>query len=159
MKVSQDLNRSMVRVFNLTVVLVLMSLLASTLALYWYSDPKLTLLKRLNKKPQKEQTVYIPQVINGIHMTSGLIDGVGLKVVVANCTACHSAKLITQNRATKEGWKSMIRWMQKTQNLWELGDQEEVILSYLSEHYAPETQGRRLNLENVVWYEHKQSTR
>ncbi len=93
------------------------------------------------------------EIKDGIHVTTGLIDSEGLQVVIASCTACHSAKLITQNRATREGWVSMIRWMQATQNLWDLGESEEVIVKYLSENYAPNKKGRRQNLTNIEWYD------
>lgn len=90
---------------------------------------------------------------DSIDQATGLVIDDALPVVVGHCTACHSAQLITQNRATREGWKGMIVWMQETQNLWDLGENEEVILDYLSEHYAPEQVGRRKNLENIEWYE------
>ena len=73
-------------------------------------------------------------------------------LVVANCTGCHSGKLVTQNRATREGWQNMIRWMQETQNLKDLGPDEEKILDYLSTHYAPAEQGRRHNIQVEEWY-------
>lgn len=93
-------------------------------------------------------------VINdSIDQATGLVVDDALPIVVGNCTACHSAQLITQNRATREGWKSMIVWMQQTQNLWDLGENESVILDYLAEHYAPEQVGRRKNLENIEWYD------
>jgi hypothetical protein len=90
---------------------------------------------------------------NGIHVASGLKAGDALQLVISNCTACHSSKLITQNRASKEGWLSMIHWMQETQNLWSLGENEKPILEYLSKHYAPEKKGRRQQLENIEWYD------
>lgn len=83
------------------------------------------------------------QVENGIHVPTGLIADEGLRLVIAHCTACHSSKLVTQNRADREGWEKMIRWMQRTQNLWDLGEQEAAILDYLSENYAPVQTGRR----------------
>ncbi|WP_245701838.1 cytochrome C [Roseivirga misakiensis] len=84
---------------------------------------------------------------------TGFVEGDFKMLVVANCTACHSAKLVTQNRASKEGWKNMIRWMQETQNLWDLGENEEKILQYLSTHYAPQDQGRRVGLKVEKWYQ------
>ncbi|MFY0688439.1 MAG: cytochrome C [Cyclobacteriaceae bacterium] len=83
------------------------------------------------------------------------IDAEGVEIVAQNCAACHSAKLVTQNRATKEGWLSIIRWMQSTQNLWDLGENEAIILKYLSENYAPQKKGRRTNLESIEWYKLK----
>lgn len=100
------------------------------------------------------------EIVDGIHVPTGLIADEGLNLVIANCTACHSAKLVTQNYADREGWKKMIRWMQSSQNLWELGTQEEVILDYLSKNYAPENStqnnmGRRAPLTDIEWYELK----
>ncbi|MBC2838114.1 cytochrome C [Robiginitalea sp. SC105] len=92
-------------------------------------------------------------ISGGIHVQTGFRAGEGLPVVISNCTPCHSAELVTQNRMTREGWESTIRWMQETQNLWELGDNEAVILDYLATYYAPEEKGRRQNLENIEWYE------
>lgn len=89
---------------------------------------------------------------DSIDTATGLIVDNALPIVIGNCTACHSAQLITQNRATREGWHSMIVWMQETQKLWDLGENEAVILDYLEEHYSPEKVGRRKNLENIEWY-------
>jgi hypothetical protein len=94
---------------------------------------------------------------DSIDQVTGLVVDEELPLVVANCTACHSAKLITQNRATREGWKNMVVWMQETQNLWDLGPHEDKILDYLARHYAPEQTGRRKNLENIDWYDLKES--
>lgn len=94
------------------------------------------------------------KVVNGVHVQSGLIFADGFDIVRATCTACHSAKLVTQNRATREGWKEMIRWMQAKQGLWDLGTTEPIILDYLAKHYAPEDIGRRANLDvdAIKWY-------
>lgn len=93
------------------------------------------------------------KIENGIHVRTGFVDGEGLMSVVTHCTACHSASLVTQNRMTREGWEQTIRWMQKTQNLWDLGASESVILDYLSANYAPQKKGRRQKLAAVEWYE------
>jgi hypothetical protein len=67
--------------------------------------------------------------------------------------ACHSSKLITQNRATADGWRHIIHWMQETQNLWDLGANEDIIVDYLARNYAPEAAGRRVPLTSIEWYE------
>lgn len=90
---------------------------------------------------------------NGIHLRTGLVDAEGLMLVVNNCTNCHSAKLITQNRMTKERWNETIKWMQETQNLWELGSNQEIIVDYLVTNYPPPKKGRRMVLQNIDWYE------
>lgn len=95
------------------------------------------------------------EIKNGIHLPTGFKEGNGLFEVVISCTPCHSAKLVTQNRATKEGWSSIIKWMQETQNLWDLGENESIIVNYLATHYAPENKGRRENLKDIDWYDLK----
>lgn len=99
-----------------------------------------------------EQTVDSTEFENGIHLATGFKQGDGLQEVIVSCTPCHSAKLVTQNRATKEGWIGIIRWMQATQNLWDLGENEDIIVDYLAKHYAPEETGRRKPLEEIDWY-------
>lgn len=66
------------------------------------------------------------------------------QLVRGNCTACHSAKLITQQRGTAQQWLTMIRWMQKKQNLWQFDpDTEGRIIAYLAENYPPGAARRR----------------
>ena len=92
-------------------------------------------------------------VVDGVHLETGLIDSPGVTLVINNCTTCHSAQLIIQNKMKLEGWKSTIRWMQETQNLWDLGENEQTILEYLALNYGPDSFGRRKNLENIEWYQ------
>ncbi|MCX2680099.1 monoheme cytochrome C [Galbibacter sp. EGI 63066] len=89
---------------------------------------------------------------DSIHADTGLIKADGLTEVINNCTNCHSAKIIIQNRMTRENWLMSIRWMQETQNLWDLGENENIILDYLATHYAPKEKGRRENLIVEEWY-------
>ena len=77
---------------------------------------------------------------------TGLALGPGFEVVSVQCTVCHSARLITQNRTDREGWLEMIRWMQETQGLWPLGAQEEAVLDYLAANYGARPAGRRAPL-------------
>ncbi len=75
---------------------------------------------------------------------SGLKMAGDWELVRANCIACHSPKLITQQRGTAAQWLAMIRWMQKKQNLWQFDpDTEERIVAYLAEYYPPEESRRR----------------
>ncbi len=90
---------------------------------------------------------------NGIHVRTGLVDAEGLMLVVNNCTNCHSAKLVTQNRMTAEGWNVTIKWMQETQNLWDLGGNQELIVNYLVDNYPLIAKGRRMVLKDIEWYE------
>jgi hypothetical protein len=74
---------------------------------------------------------------------TGLVVAPGFEVVSVQCTVCHSARIIAQNRSDREGWLAMIRWMQDTQGLWSLGDNEGVVLDYLAGNYGPLSVGRR----------------
>lgn len=84
---------------------------------------------------------------------TGLIVDDGMNLVIAHCTGCHSAKLVTQNQFDKDGWIRVIRWMQDTQNLWDLGESEEAIVTYLAKNYSPKGKGRRAPLTGIEWYE------
>jgi hypothetical protein len=74
---------------------------------------------------------------------TGLAIAPGFEVVSVQCTVCHSARLITRNRADREGWLAMIRWMQATQGLWPLGASEDPVLDYLASNYGARPAGRR----------------
>ncbi|MPR33900.1 hypothetical protein [Salmonirosea aquatica] len=89
----------------------------------------------------------------GLDPTTGFVIDEGIDLMRAHCTGCHSSKLITQFRATREVWLEKIRWMQRTQNLWDLGKAEPKILDYLAKHYAPaDTYERRQPLKDIEWY-------
>ena len=94
------------------------------------------------------------RVENGVHVKTGMKFDKNFKHIRSSCLSCHSPKLISQNRATREGWKQMIKWMQESQGLQDLGDKEMFILDYLEKNYAPEESGRRTNLdiEAIEWY-------
>ncbi|NNL99184.1 MAG: hypothetical protein HKO62_00445, partial [Gammaproteobacteria bacterium] len=78
---------------------------------------------------------------------TGLVKAPGWKQVKTHCTACHSARLIVQQRGDKDQWLKIIRWMQRTQNLWIIppGD-ESAILAYLASSYPPGATFRRQGL-------------
>lgn len=83
-----------------------------------------------------------------IDKESGLIVAPGMEEVKATCTVCHSAKFIILQRGDRDTWLSMIRWMQKTQGLWELDPKmEDTILTYLETNYPPGKASRRPNLK------------
>lgn len=90
----------------------------------------------------------------GIHVQTGLIYDKNLHYIKKHCISCHSPKLIAQNKSTRSGWKQMIVWMQETQGLHDLAEDEVFVLDYLAEHYAPKKLGRRANLdiESIEWY-------
>lgn len=92
------------------------------------------------------------KIENGIHVRTGFVDAPGLMETVRNCTTCHSSRLVLQNRMNEEGWTATIKWMQKTQNLWDLGENEAIIVNYLATNYPPVEKARRENLGAIDWY-------
>ena len=105
-------------------------------------------------KPQEGTSrVRLDTTKKGLDPTTGLVIDEGLDMVRAHCTACHSSKLITQFGGTREVWIEKIRWMQRTQNLWDLGESEPPILDYLVKHYGPvDAFDRREPLKDIEWY-------
>ena len=80
-------------------------------------------------------------------LADGLVEAEGVNLVRGHCSACHSLSIVTSQRGDREYWLGLIRWMQETQNLWQLPrEHEDAILSYLAEHYAETEWGRRINL-------------
>jgi hypothetical protein len=111
-------------------------------------------LTAISKRYNSNADANFDKIENGIHLRTGLHADPNLQTIIGSCLSCHSAKLITQNRATREGWKDMIQWMQKSQGLQELGSKEPIILDYLAKYYAPKKTGRRKNIDlaEVKWY-------
>jgi len=100
------------------------------------------------KEPVQEVPVAAPASVvvaePGIDPATGFKMTGDWELVRGNCTACHSAKLITQQRGTAEQWLTMIRWMQKKQNLWQFDPgTENRIIAYLAENYPPDAARRR----------------
>ncbi|MBO0936498.1 hypothetical protein J2I47_08090 [Fibrella sp. HMF5335] len=86
---------------------------------------------------------------------SGLALDKNRMLVQGQCTACHSSKLILQSHFDREKWVERIRWMQRTQKLWDLGESEPAVLTYLTKYYGPiktPFDGRRLPLDAPKWY-------
>ncbi|WP_299441423.1 monoheme cytochrome C [uncultured Aquimarina sp.] len=141
-------------IYRLMVIVFSMVGLVTVTGIYLITDPTLSVFKKTTP-----ESLYIlteedeERIENGIHLRTGLIEAEGLMEVVNNCTNCHSSKLVIQNRMNKERWIATIRWMQETQNLWDLGGNEDIIVSYLVTNYPPGKKGRREILTNIEWYD------
>lgn len=154
----EDFYKGLKKIYHQLVLLFSLFFITAALLVLYMLNPDF-----LSFKKSQEETYIAAQIEevdedrieNGIHVRTGLIDAEGLMTVVNNCTNCHSAKLVTQNRMTKERWNATIRWMQETQNLWDLGKNQDIIVNYLVENYPIEYVGRRANLTNIDWYELK----
>jgi hypothetical protein len=128
--------------------------IVTCLVVYIVIDPDLSLFKSAEAVEYTiVEEVDEDKIENGIHVRTGLIDDEGLMAVVYNCTNCHSAKIVIQNRMNKERWAATIDWMQETQNLADLGLNEEIIINYLVKNYPPSKKGRRQALASIDWYE------
>ena len=70
--------------------------------------------------------------------TTGLIEDEKeqWKLVRKNCTPCHSGRLIAQQGLDRNGWTASIRRMQAKEGLADLGDEEKLILDYLTQNYG-----------------------
>ena len=78
---------------------------------------------------------------------TGLIKNPGWQEVRAHCGGCHSHALVTAQRADRQTWLDIIRWMQATQNLWQFeAATETAILDYLATNYPPAPNRRRAPL-------------
>jgi hypothetical protein len=161
MEDNEKLKNSFKQIRHLTILIVVFFMVMATILAYLLVDPNLSTFTFSSEKDVINEYSIISDVDdadfdkieNGIHLRTGFVEDAGLMLVVNNCTNCHSAKLVIQNRMSKERWLATIRWMQETQNLWDLGDNEAAIVNYLATNYAPSKKGRRQNLTNIEWYE------
>lgn len=75
---------------------------------------------------------------------TGLLLGEGWELARAHCGACHSYRLVTAQGGDEAFWLRTIRWMQRTQNLWNIPEsQEQMLVRYLATAYPAEEAGRR----------------
>lgn len=82
-----------------------------------------------------------------VDSATGLVMRGDWELVRNNCIACHSSRLITQQRGTATQWINLIRWMQQKQNLWTFDpDTEQRIVAYLAENYPPQADRRRATI-------------
>ena len=149
----EDFKKEVKKIFNLMMLFFSLFSLTGFMLLYYTVNPDFFNFKEIKDKYASIEEIDKDLIKNGIHVRTGFIDAEGLMTVVNNCTNCHSAKLVTQNRMSKERWNATIRWMQETQNLWDLGTNQEIIVNYLVDNYPVEEKGRRENLMGVEWYE------
>ncbi|UHG89027.1 MULTISPECIES: hypothetical protein [Spirosoma] len=108
-----------------------------------------------NGAPETVYSTYAPADSVKTDPETGLAVDEHLTLVKGQCTACHSSKLILQSHFSRDKWIERIRWMQRTQKLWDLGESEPAILAYLVKHYGPIDQpfdGRREPLKATKWH-------
>lgn len=156
MSINSDFQKKIKKAEKTAYIATAFAFLASILLLFAAYDPTFSVFGKKEVTPIYTEVVEDEDKIeNGIHVRTGLIAVERLMTVVNNCTNCHSAKLVTQNRMNAERWITTIKWMQETQNLWDLGSNQEIIVNYLATNYPPLKKGRRMTLTDIDWYELK----
>ena len=89
-------------------------------------------------------TASLLWLASGTTSAADLIKDQGWQLVTAHCSGCHSLQLVTGNRGNRQMWLETIRWMQKSQNFWQLDAKtEDQILTYLAKNYPPAEAQRR----------------
>lgn len=138
---------------NFIILMILVTIMAIIIAFTSKNEVNSVAYVPVSKVPA-EEPAYLAEVKDGIHLPTGLKADMHLDLVLGNCLACHSADVIRNTRLSKEGWNSIIEWMQKKQNLWDLGKNHDKIVAYLAKNYAPDKQGRRkqLAIQSNDWY-------
>lgn len=153
---SSDYSLDMSRLLHLLMVsmVVLVMVLAGVIAGFTTYSEYLAhyFIPESDKPANPVLAEELPAIVDGVDTESGLIAEGDWEIVRANCTSCHTASIITQNKQTRDGWEHLIHWMQETQGLWDLGKNEPLILDYLATYYAPEETGRRKQLQDIEWY-------
>ncbi len=143
--------------YRVIIVLCAIVVIGTIITVYFFKeDDKVNIDSSDYSTIEKVENSDPNKIENGIHLRTGLIEAEGLTEVVNNCTNCHSAQLVIQNRMSAERWAATIRWMQETQNLWDLGANEDIIINYLVTNYPPDDKGRRAVLTDIEWYELKE---
>jgi len=69
----------------------------------------------------------------------GLPDAPGAEETYYLCSACHSIRLVTQQRLTDARWDYLWDWMIRVHGMPEMDDEtRSAILDYLKRHYSSE---------------------
>lgn len=137
--------------YRILIVVCVLAIVSAVAVFYLFSEKPS--VSDIPEDGNSETTVADPEKVeDGIHLRTRLVVAEGYRDVVNNCTGCHSAELVIQNRMDTQGWEATIKWMQETQNLWDLGDSEAVIIKYLVTNYPVEKKGRREPLKEIEWY-------
>lgn len=153
MNKGEEFKKSVKILYHLMMAGFCLFMMVGVLMTYYVFDPNFSAFKDRTETATSLKEVNEDIIENGIHVETGFVDAEGLMTVINNCTNCHSAKLVIQNRMSKEHWNATIRWMQETQNLWDLGLNQEIIVNYLVTNYPVEDTGRREKLTNITWYD------
>jgi hypothetical protein len=69
--------------------------------------------------------------------------GPGREETFGLCTACHGFKLVSSQGQTRGQWDDTLTWMTERHNMPDIqGEDRDVILDYLAQHYPPRAPSR-----------------
>lgn len=67
----------------------------------------------------------------------GLPPAPGQEIVYYTCNACHSIRLVSQQRLSRQRWDELLGWMVEEQGMAEPAPEDRaLILDYLSAHFG-----------------------
>lgn len=73
-----------------------------------------------------------------------LPEGEGREEVSIYCGACHSLRLVTQQRLPRYRWEELLVWMNEKQGMERLdADEEQLVIDYLAEHFGTPKRRRK----------------
>lgn len=74
--------------------------------------------------------------------SAALPPGEGRDEVEGLCSACHSIRMVTQQRLSRARWDELLDWMVAEQGMPELdAETREKVLDYLADHLSPKSSG------------------
>ncbi len=152
-----DFGKKESRLLSLTLFsmgITVLALVAAFILILLIQQPQLFAKKSLPEAMTQvdQEDKITDEIKDGLDVATGFVAQGDYVLVKSTCTTCHSSKLVLQNRASRQGWQEMIIWMQETQKLWDLGENEDKILDYLATYYGPKKKGRRSPLQVEEWY-------
>jgi cytochrome c len=81
----------------------------------------------------------------------GLPKGEGREEVAALCSACHSLQIVKQQGLDADRWDGLMDWMTEKQGMPALDPEDRTrIVSYLAEHYGPQSSSRSMSPMNPM---------
>jgi cytochrome c len=81
----------------------------------------------------------------------GLPKGEGREDVAALCSACHSLLIVKQQGLDADRWDGLMDWMTEKQGMPALEPEDRTrIVSYLAEHYGPQSSSRSMSPMNPM---------
>ncbi len=80
----------------------------------------------------------------GIEDVEDLPPGPGREEAFYSCVACHAFRLVAQQGMSRERWDDTLDWMVERHGMMVIeGEERELILDYLAEHYPPSAPAAR----------------